>query len=339
MYGRGRQIISKTKFYDSTIPYMKKTGLLFCLLSTLAIGVSFTKSRETRIANGVISVRMLLPDKDSGYYRGSRFDWSGVIAELEWNGHSYFGQWFEKYNPTNHDAILGPVEAFDPIGFEQAKPGENFIKIGVGAVTKTNESPYDFLKYYNISNYGKWDVQTSSGQVQFRHRLKDKSYAYDYKKIVKLSKNKAQLILSHFLKNTGKERIETKVYDHNFFVIDNQPTGPDFVVTFPFELTGSAPNEFVKFSGNELVFLKELGRRNVSFKDLTNGKPANYDLRIENRRTKAGVRITSDRPISKLVFWAAGKTLCPEPYIDIGINPGQEFTWTITYDYYTAVAE
>ncbi len=319
---------------------MKKTGLLFCLLPALLLSNgSFTGTRERTITNGLVSVRMLFPDKDSGYYRGSRFDWSGIIAELDWNGHSYFGQWFEKYNPTNHDAILGPVEAFDPVGFEQAKPGNSFIKIGVGAVIKPNESPYDLHSFYHISNYGKWDVRPGNDQVLFRHRLKDKDYAYDYKKIVKLSKDKPQLILSHSLKNTGTKRIETKVYDHNFFVIDKQPTGPGFVVTFPFELTGNTQTEFVKFNGNELIFLKELGRRSVSFKDLSNGKPANYDLRIENRRTKAGVRITADRPVSKLVFWAAGKTLCPEPYIDITIDPSEEFTWNITYDYYIVLPE
>jgi hypothetical protein len=30
--------------------------------------------------------------------------------------------------------------------------------------------------------------------------------------------------------------LRTNVYNHNFFVIDGQPTGPDFVVKFPFEL-------------------------------------------------------------------------------------------------------
>ena len=317
---------------------MKKFRLYVYLLPViLFVNGTFTGALERTITNGHLTVSILLPDKDSGYYRGSRFDWSGIIADLKWNGHTFFGQWFEKYNPTNHDAILGPVEAFDPIGFEAAKPGESFIKIGVGTVIKPNESLYDLRTPYRISNYGKWNVHAGSQQVSFRHHLKDNDYAYDYKKTVKLSKNKPQLILSHSLKNTGKKRIETKVYNHNFFVIDSQPTGPGFVVTFPFELEGTEQNDFVKFKGNELIFLKELGRRNVSFKDLSNGKPSPYDLKIENRRTKAGVRITADRPVSKLVFWAAGKTLCPEPYIDIVIDPGQEFSWNITYDYYTAL--
>jgi hypothetical protein len=316
---------------------MKKVDIVFCLLAVLTISAgSFMQPPETKIKNGSISARLYLPDKDNGYYRGSRFDWSGVIAELEWNGHSYFGQWFEKYNATNHDAILGPVEAFDPIGFEKAKPGERFIKIGVGAVVKPDESPYDFLKSYVVSNYGKWRVQTRRDQVKFLHTIEDGNYGYAYSKTVKLNKGAPQLIINHSLKNTGKEKIETRVYDHNFFVIDNQLTGPGFVVTFPFPLADSASNSFVKINGDQLKFVKELGRRNVALRNLTNGKIANYEFRIENRNTGAGVKITCNRPISKLDFWAASKTICPEPYIDIRLDPGQEFNWKITYNFYTA---
>lgn len=314
---------------------MKKARIIFCILALFFTkGALLAQPVRKQITNGLVHASLYMPDTANGYYRGSRFDWSGVIADLRWNGHSYFGQWFDKYNPTNHDAIVGPVEAFDPIGFEQAKPGETFIKIGVGALIKPNESAYNFVKYYSISNYGKWKTQARANEVQFAHTLKEKKFGYAYKKTVKLTRNKPQLVLIHSLKNTGKERIETQVYNHNFFVIDNQPTGPGFVVEFPFEITGNTPNEFVNFNGNELIFLKELGRRNVSFRNLTNGKTTDYELKIENRQTGAGVKITCDRPITKLVFWAASKTLCPEPYIDIRLDPGQEFTWTITYDFY-----
>jgi hypothetical protein len=52
-------------------------------------------------------------------------------------------------------------------------------------------------------------------------------------------------------------------------------------------------------------------------------------------KTGAGVRITSDQPLSKLVFWSAPATICPEPYITIKVNPGQEYSWKIMYEFYT----
>ncbi len=60
-----------------------------------------------------------------------------------------------------------------------------------------------------------------------------------------------------------------------------------------------------------------------------------YDLRIENRRVGVGVRITANRPLSRLALWAIRAPLSIEPFIDMSLKPGEEFTWRIRYEYYT----
>lgn len=47
---------------------------------------------QADLSNSTVQATLYLPDAQSGYYRGTRFDWSGVIASLKWNGHEYFGQ-------------------------------------------------------------------------------------------------------------------------------------------------------------------------------------------------------------------------------------------------------
>ena len=312
---------------------------VICLLSWFIISaVSDTKPPEAEITNGLIHARLYLPDVDNGYYRASRFDWSGVISALEYKGHDYYGQWFEKYDPMINDAIMGPVEAFDPIGFDEAKPGESFVKIGVGVLKKPDTSSYNFAAFYPNTDHGKWKVKVKPDRVQFSHTLKGTAYDYEYSKTVRLIKDKPIMMIGHTLKNTGTKTITTSVFDHNFFVIDKQPTGPGFVITFPFnpaEKVNPKMEGLVKLQDNQLIFLKELNRRNASFKDLTNGNGAPYNIQVENHNTGAGVKITADQAISKLVFWSASKTVCPEPYINIKIDPGQEFSWNMIYEYYT----
>jgi hypothetical protein len=58
-------------------------------------------------------------------------------------------------------------------------------------------------------------------------------------------------------------------------------------------------------------------------------------MKVENTKTGAGVRIRSDRPMSKLAFWSNPKNLSPEPYIAVKVEPGQEFSWKIMYEFYT----
>jgi hypothetical protein len=98
-----------------------------------------------RITNGLVTAVLHLPDPERGYYRATRFDWSGAVAELRAGGHSYFGRWFPEYDPKRHDAITGPVQEYvTGQGFDAAGPGQTFVKIGVGVLRKPAEPTRDF---------------------------------------------------------------------------------------------------------------------------------------------------------------------------------------------------
>src|SRR5712692_6476260 len=68
----------------------------FGVLLASGIGVSAGSAPEAEIANGSIRVRLYLPDADTGFYRGTRFDWSGVVGSLEYAGHNYYPPWFQR---------------------------------------------------------------------------------------------------------------------------------------------------------------------------------------------------------------------------------------------------
>jgi len=315
--------------------------LCFCLGGA---AFSFEEPPQTEITNGIIRTKLYLPDNNNGYYRGTRFDWSGAFKSLEYKGHSYIGQWFEKYDPHIHDAITGPVEEFMAIGYEDAKAGDNFLKIGVGTLRKPVEKQYAFSNLYEITNGGKWTVKNKPDQVEFVHELTDNlGYAYIYRKVVRLTKGKSELVLEHSLKNTGQKVIETSVYNHNFFMIDNVPTGPDIQIKFPFAVNASGLNfgSIAKTENKKILYTRELNKEEYVYCSGLQGfanKVADYDIKIENIKAGAGVRITSDQPIAKMVYWASSTTSCPEPYIQLRAEHGQEVKWKISYEFYTVPA-
>jgi hypothetical protein len=309
-------------------------------LALASIAAAQVASPDATISNSRARGSLYLPDTQSGYYRATRFDWSGVISSLEWNGHSYFGQWFPRYDPKLHDAIMGPVEEFSGLGYDEAKPGESFVRIGIGAVRKPDEPAYRQFSTYDIVDPGTWTVHRSADRVDFVHLLRDTAgYAYEYRKTVRL--NGDTLVLEHRLKNTGRKAIATSVYEHDFFMLDNQPTSPDFFVRFPFEITAVAPlNGMAETRGKDFVYLKELQTGQTVQTQLRGfGAGAkDYDIRLENRKTGAGVRQTGDRPISKINLWSIRTTICPEAYIDLTIAPGQDVSWRLTYTFYQVAA-
>jgi hypothetical protein len=297
---------------------------------------------QAEISNGRIKARVHLPDAKRGYYRGTRFDWSGAVTSLEWRGHEYFGQWFEDYDPQTHDAIHGPVEEFltgdSSLGYAEAAVGETFVRIGVGAVRKPQEQAYRRFETYEIVDHGTWKVEPGTDTITFVHTLGDTNgYAYEYRKTLRLVDD--TLVIDHALKNTGRKPIATSVYNHNFFTLDRETTGPGFVVRFPFDPSAKRPlGELAELRGRELVYLKVLEPKQTVFSEIEGfgATAADYDFRVENRKTGAAVRIVGDRPIQKIIYWSAPKTLCPEPYIDASAEPGQQSTWKTTYTFYEA---
>lgn len=328
----------ENQFFYLYFYVMKKTYLLISALAFSAI--SLAQIPQADISNGIIKAKFYLPDAENGYYRSTRFDWSGNMPVLEYNGHSYFGQWFSKYSPEIHDVIMGPVEELIALDYAETKPGDNFVKIGVGVLNKPDDKPYTFSRLYTVVNAGKWSVKKKSDNIVFKHDLKDKVYSYKYEKTVSLTKGKPELVLHHILKNTGTKTIETSVYDHNFFVIDNQPIGPDFIIKFPFNLsgTGQGVGVLAELKENTIQFLRIVNDGETVFcGDIKGYGPdaKDYDIRIENRKTGAGVRITCDQPFQKLNYWNCATTLCPEPYIKIKAEPGKSVEWTIKYEFYS----
>jgi hypothetical protein len=298
---------------------------------------------RAEISNGLVHATVMLPDAKNGSYRATRFDWSGIISSLQFNGHEYFGQWYEHHDPKTHDAITGPVEEFrtrdSGLGYEEAKSGGTFVRIGIGMVRKPDERAYQPFNTYEIVDPGRWTVRKHKDRIEFTHQLKSsEGYAYIYRKAVRLAKGRPELLLEHSLKNTGQKVIDTTEYNHNFFVIDHEVVGPDVDVKFAFvPVAQRGFNSRAEILGREIRFPMELQGHNGVFSELTGSTNTvkDYDFRVENLKSGAGVHITADRPLDKVNFWAISTVASVEPYLHFVIKPGEVAHWTIRYDFYT----
>jgi hypothetical protein len=302
-------------------------------LLALALAADFP---EATISNGAITAKLMLPDAANGSYRGTRFDWSGIISSLTYGGHEYFGQWYPTHDPKIHDAITGPVEEFlsdgAGLGYADAKPGETFVRIGVGAVRKPDEKVYRRFETYEIVDPGKRTLRQGKNWIEFGHQLAAAGYAYDYRKTIRLEKS--GFTIEHVLKNTGAKNIDTLVYNHNFFVIDHEVVGPDMAIRFAWTPKPDKPFENGgEILGQEIRYTRELATGETVAADLS-GFGA-FDFRIENSKALAGVRVTSDQPLAKLYFWSIRTVACPEPYIHIAVAPKRSIYWRIRYVTYT----
>jgi hypothetical protein len=323
--------------------------------STLAAAADFP---QAQISNGQITARIYLPDARNGYYRSTRFDWSGAVYSLRYNGHDFYGIWYDRVDPKvinwRHEgaeivsgpcsALYGPVNEFaTPLGWDEAKPGGTFIKIGVGVLRKA-EGNYNRYFPYEVLDPGKWSVKKAGDAVEFTQELSDPAsgYAYVYRKVVRLEKGKPEMVIEQSLKNTGRLAILSSVYNHNFMVIDHQPPGPDFIFRVPFQIhTAREPKkELGDVRGDEVVYARPLSGQDEFVVPIEGfgDNASDNQIVIENRKVGAGVRISTDRPLVRELLWSIRTVLAVEPYIAIDVQPGAEFTWKNTLDYYTTPA-
>ncbi len=333
---------------------------------------------SAEISNGIVKAKIYLPDANRGFYRSTRFDWSGMIASLEYKGHNFYGPWFYRIDPDVYDlaydekgvisapftAALGPAEAFGgdggALGFAEARPGGTFIKIGVGVLRKpmNGEPPvpvrpaafsgrgggpdrYDHSRAYTLVDSGKWQVKTRKDSVEFTQHLTDAPDGYDYvyRKVVRLLPGKPEMVIEHSLKNAGQKAIKATVYNHNFLVMDGQGPSQDFSMAVPFPIVSPRPPSagLLEAKGNQLTYLRApVGEERATAAIQGFGDAArDYDIRVENKKLGAGFRVTGDRPLSSLAVWSIRTVNAVEPYNAMDIAPGQEFTWTLRYEYYT----
>jgi hypothetical protein len=310
---------------------------------------------QAEISNGPITAKIYLPDAKNGYYRSTRFDWSGAVYSLQYKGHEFYGPWFDRIDPKVINwvhqgpeivsgpcsALEGPVDEFAlPLGWDDAKVGGTFIKIGVGVLRKT-EGKYNQYSPYEVLNPGKWTVKKHKDSVEFEQELSDPAtgYGYVYRKVVRLTKGKPEMTIERSLRNTGKVEIKSSVYDHNFMVMDKQAPGPDFTFRVPFQISALRPpkKELVAVQGNEVVYQKQLSGQDEAVVLMGGFGDSAKDsaITIENKKVGAGVKIIGDRPLIRELLWSVRTVLAVEPYVAIDVAPGAEFRWSNTLDYYT----
>ncbi len=315
--------------------------VLLCLAAHLPAAAPYAGFPSAMITNGKLTAKLYLPDARDGYYRATRFDWSGQIGSLTSAKHEYFGQWFERYDPKLHDAIQGPVEEFNAdaagpgLGYDEAKVGGVFLRVGVGFVRKPDSKPYERFRTYEIVDPGHWQVKRGKDKIAFVHTVKGAGYAYQYTKTLRLVGQ--EMIIDHELRNTGTKAMVLTQYNHQFFVMDGKPTGPETQVTFPFALKAKrAPNaDLAMITGNHVVYQRELQKGESAFGALEGfgNTAADYDIRVGRRDTGAQVRVRGDRPIEQIVFWSIRSTVCPEPYIRIDTAARKRTRWSYRYTF------
>jgi hypothetical protein len=223
-----------------------------------------------------------------------------------------------------------------PLGYREAKPGQTFLKIGVGELEKIDEPRYRFTQRYKIVKPGTWEVTARKDGIEFRQEMSQPAgYGYRYvKKISYLTGGDAPgFRISRTLTNTGTKRLETDHYAHHFMTVDGDPIGPNYTIRFGFPATIRGEDllgDLAAVRDGALVFRKPLENASI-FAELAGAPAEQHRITVSHAPSGVSLKITGDRPLTKCNVWSVKTTICPEPYIEVKLDPGEAATWSTTY--------
>ncbi len=311
---------------------------------------------KVELHNSALRMRVYLPDAAKGFYTGVRFDWSGVIGDLQFAGHHLYRSWFTAVDPSVRDfvysaqgvtagansAATGPVEEFQTaFGYDTAKVGDTFLKIGVGILRKLEDRPYRFDTRAELVDGGTWTHKATADSVTFTQTLgrPGDRYAYVYTKVLRLGAG-ASFSIEHRLQNRGTVALTTPLYDHNFLTVDSRTVHGGTTITVRYPITPKSPVDppQVRIDGHRAVYQSDLrGQDKVTFGLQGFGTTAaDYDFKVMDPQSGVTARVQADRPLADASVWSIAPVIAVEPFIQIDAEPGGEFRWTYTYTYSTA---
>lgn len=313
------------------------------------------------LENGQIIAKVYLPDAQKGFYRGSRFDWAGVIGSLTYRGHDFYVPWFRARSASVRDYVFqkggfqdgaliasvnnatGPAEEFNAeggaLGYAAAPPGGQFLKIGVGVLRRPDDAAYSPFRQYTLVDAGKRNNTVKGDRVEFTHEVGEpvSGYAYHYTKTVRLDKTQPVMFIEHELRNTGTRPISTLVYNHNFLNIDGAGTtaGLELRTAFPITLDKAPDPQLAQASGDKIIYraAPAIDQRIAAKLTGFGATAADNEFHIVDRQRGAGLRISGDRPLARLLLWSIRPVMSIEPFIDMTIAPGESFAWSYRYEF------
>ena len=269
-------------------------------------------------------------------YNFSRFDWTGKIVKIKFqnilissiertdseNEH-LFGKGF--YNEFGIDNALG---------FEEAKTGDWFHKIGIGLLKK-DDQPYLFNKKYEVRP-ADFKIKKEPNRIIIICKS-EVSNGYSYLLTKEIELLESGFHTKYNLQNTGEKNIITDEYAHNFTSFNKEAIGSNYILKFPFELKPKLfgesvnPEQKVEIKQHEVKFSGS-PKDEFFFSNLSGNEKVEANWELINLKSKIGVSETGNFQTKKINLWGWKHVISPELFFNISIKPDQTIHWSRTYN-------
>lgn len=281
----------------------------------------------------------LVVEKAGERYRGSRFDWNGLVSSVTFRGVEVLGQekpFFQRNSRLFGRGLHNEFGITHCIGYDDCAVGEWFPKIGTGWLKKT-EQPYFFYNQYELEKLDFSFERENERSVRFSCSSGERNgYSYSYDKTITLEDS--SFTVSYRLENTGDKTLETDEYVHNFLCVSGKRIGPEYRIQLPWTpdpaklIENNNPDGIMHLEGNSVRFSGTtqnqfyLGGLSEGITEC-DGLAASWKL---DCGPVSVVETGSFKP-SAVHLWGWKKVISPEVFFRFRLESGNIVTWERTW--------
>lgn len=325
--------LRKLPTFDFRLP----TFLPLILATALLAGAENRLPGTRLLANDHLTVQVMDPDAPDRYNRGVRFTPVAAVLRAELGGRDYL------FSPAQHDPIAdhgglaaefdlcipgGPTEDLPP-GWKEAEVGGGFLKIGVGVLAKERQ-PYHLFRNPKALALATTTVTWEPAAARFHQQCPGVD-GYAYELWAEVTLEESSIVVDWRLANTGSKPFITRQYSHNFIRLDDADVGPDYVLSFPYDITvtGLLPEQ--EAGTREIRFVRTIPR----WVNLEVPWPAGYTGENKVTLTHTGknmaITCTTSIPGIRTAVHARAPYCSPEQFVALPLAPSAEMRWQRSY--------
>lgn len=267
-------------------------------------------------------------------YRRQRFDWTGIVSQIELDGkHHFLAREPEIFGQIGDGRGLSSCfEAANGFEYMAALTGEYVPRVGVGMVERNDRSPFSIFHKTDIKP-AKMSYQAGENEVTFTvEPMECNGYAYLLNKTLRVSENRLETIYE--LKNVGEKSLVLDEFNHNYTMLDDYEINGDYEFSVPYNIKVS-PQRGEFSVGYRTVRVNSFDHF-FSFGVEGFEGYQRHSWTIRHRPTDISYRETLMAPAVKLFVWGCSTNFCPETYVRIRAVPGQTVSWTRIMEFFGA---
>lgn len=221
------------------------------------------------------------------------------------------------------------------LGFDEAKPGGPFVKIGVGTLRRDRPGDYSFAHAYPVADtypvrVGRFpsDGDDAALGIEQVSPLVN-GFGYYLSKRFRLL-TAGVLAIDYELTNRGERAFAFEHYNHHFLSFDGTAADASYSITPDFQLAGDPPGPWQR--ERHTLRLRETA-------PVQGGVYWGAELAASPKMNRVSVAhagglcmtTTGNAPVSRFALWAIRETLCPEVFYRETLAPGATARWLRRY--------